>query len=61
MSITDFELKYYENRRRRYDELVNHITTSQILQQAPPVPKSSQLHLLDHWRLHDPDRFRCKL
>ena len=32
-----------------------------VLQQAPPVPKSSQLHLLDHWRVHSPERFRRKV
>jgi hypothetical protein len=61
VSITDFEAEYYRNWRRRYHELVRHISTARVLQQAPPVPKSSQLHLLDHWRLHSPERFRRKL
>jgi hypothetical protein len=61
MSITDFKIGYYKNWQHQYNELVNHINSSQILLQAPPVPKSSQLHLLDHWRLHDPDHFHCKV
>jgi hypothetical protein len=61
VSITDFETEYYQNWRRRYYELMNHITTTRILLHAPPVPKSSQLHLLDHWRVYSPDRFRHKL
>ena len=61
MSLTDFEAEYYENWRRRYNELLNHITNSRVLQQAPPVLKSSQLHLLDNWRLYSPERFRRKL
>jgi hypothetical protein len=60
-SITDFELDYYQNWQRRYRELMNDISTTRVLLRAPPVPKSSQLHLLDHWRLHSPDRFRRKL
>jgi hypothetical protein len=60
-SIADFEVEYYHNWRRRYHELINYVQTTRILLQAPPVPKSSQLHLLDHWRLHSPDRFRRKL
>ena len=61
MSITDFKISYYKNWRHRYNELVNHINSSRILLQAPPVPKSSQLHLLDHWRLHDLDCFCRKV
>ncbi|KAH9974181.1 hypothetical protein BGW80DRAFT_1170848 [Lactifluus volemus] len=61
VSITKFEVEYYQNWRRRYHELVTHITTVHVLQEAPSVPKSSQLHLLDHWRLHSPKRFRWKL
>jgi hypothetical protein len=61
VSITEFEVKYYQNWRHRYDELVTHITTVRVLQEAPSVPKSSQLHLLDHWRLHSPERFCRKL
>ena len=61
ISIRDFEAEYYENWRRRYNELMNHLLNSRVLSQAPPVPKSSQLHLLDHWRLYSPERFRRKL
>jgi hypothetical protein len=57
VSITDFEAEYYQNWRRQYHELVRHISTACVLQRAPPVPKSSQLHLLNHWRLHSPERF----
>ena len=57
VSIIDFEVEYYQNWRRRYHELVNHISTTHVLQEAPPVPKSSQLHLLDHWRLYSPKQF----
>jgi hypothetical protein len=60
-SITEFEAEYYENWKRRYNELLDHITNSRVLLQAPPVLKSSQLHLLDNWRLHSPERFRRKL
>lgn len=61
MSIDDFQAEYYTNWRRRYLELFDHLMNSRTLFNAPPVPKSSQLHLLDHWRLHSPDRFRRKL
>ena len=61
VSITNFEAEYYRNWRRWYHELVRHISTAHVLQQAPPVPKSLQLHLLDHWRLHSPERFCRKL
>ncbi|KAF8222862.1 hypothetical protein L208DRAFT_1320042 [Tricholoma matsutake] len=60
-SISDFELKYYFNWSRRYHKLLVEIKTNRILQPAPPVPKCSQLHILDHWRVHSPDRFRRKL
>ena len=32
-----------------------------ILNPGPPIPKSSQLHLLDHWRIHNPEHFHHKL
>ena len=54
VSITNFEIKYYQNWRHQYHKLVNHIITMGVLQEAPPMPKSSQLHLLDHWRLYSP-------
>jgi hypothetical protein len=60
-SVVDFELEYFHNWRRRYYELRTQISTVRVLQRAPPVPKSSQLHLLDHWRVHSPERFRHKL
>ena len=61
ISITDFEVEYYKNRRCQYQELVNHISTVHVLLPAPPMPKSSQLCLLDHWKGHCPDWFCCKL
>jgi len=60
-SISDFEVEYYINWERRYQELLYEIETTRVLHPAPPVPKSSQLHLLDHWRVHSPERFRRKL
>ena len=60
-SISDFEVEYYINWERRYRELLDKILTTRILNPAPPIPKSSQLHLLDHWRIHNPERFRRKL
>jgi hypothetical protein len=60
-SITDFEVEYYMNWERRYRELFEEISTTRVLNPAPPIPKSSQLHLLDHWRTHNPERFRRKL
>ena len=61
ISISDFELEYYRNWERRYRELINQILTTRVLNPAPPIPKSSQLHLLDHWRIHNPERFRRKI
>ena len=62
ISITDFEVEYYQNWRHRYQELVNHISTVHVLLPAPPVPKLlSQLFLLDHWKVYCPDQFHRKL
>jgi hypothetical protein len=60
-SISDFEIEYYINWERRYHELLYVIENTRILYPAPPVPKCSQLHLLDHWRVHSPERFCRKL
>jgi hypothetical protein len=60
-SISDFKVEYYHNWKRHYDELWNEIVTTCVLHPAPPIPKSSQLHLLDYWRIHSPERFRHKL
>jgi hypothetical protein len=60
-SITDFEMKYYTNWEQRYHELWDKISTTRVLNPAPPILKSSQLHLLDQWRIHSPERFRRKL
>jgi hypothetical protein len=60
-SISDFEINYYINWQRRYRELLNMIQNTRVLYPAPPVPKCSQLHLLDHWRTHSPERFCRKL
>jgi hypothetical protein len=60
-SISDFEAEYYTNWERRYRELLDLIKTTRVLHPAPPIPKCSQLHLLDFWRAHSPDRFRRKL
>jgi hypothetical protein len=59
--ISDFELEYFLDWRRRFRELFSIIATTRVLQPTPPVPKSSQLHLLDHWRENSPERFRRKL
>ena len=60
-SISDFKVEYYMNWERRYRELLEEISTTRVLNPAPPIPKSSQLHLLDHWRIHNPERFHHKL
>jgi hypothetical protein len=60
-SISDFETEYYINWERRYRELLYVIENTRVLYPAPPVPKCSQLHLLDHWRVHSPERFCRKL
>ena len=60
-SLLDFEAEYYTNWERHYQELLYKILTTHVLNPAPPVPKSSQLHLLDHWRIHSPKHFRRKL
>jgi hypothetical protein len=60
-SFSDLEEEFYLDWRRRYGELLHHLLTSRILFEAPPVPKSSQLHLLEHWREESPDHFRRKL
>jgi hypothetical protein len=60
-SISDFEINYYINWERRYRELLNMIENTRVLYPAPPIPKCSQLHLLDHWRAHSPERFCRKL
>ena len=60
-SISDFEVEYYMNWERRYRELFNEILTTRVLNPTPPIPKSSQLHLLDHWRIHNPEHFSRRL
>ena len=35
--------------------------TTCVLHPVPPIPKSSQLYLLDHWRIYSPEHFHCKL
>ena len=60
-SISDFEINYYINWERRYRELLHMIQTTRVLYPAPLIPKCSQLHLLDHWRVHSPERFCRKL
>ena len=40
---------------------MDKISTTRVLNPAPPIPKSSQLHLLDHWRIHNPKHFHRKL
>jgi hypothetical protein len=37
------------------------IETTCVLHPAPPIPKNSHLHLLDHWRIHSSEHFRHKL
>jgi hypothetical protein len=59
--ISDFELEYFLDWRRRFRELFTIIATTRVLQPTPPIPKASQLHLLDHWRENSPGRFRRKL
>ena len=60
-SVSDFEVEYYTNWERHYQELLYKISTTCVLNPAPPVPKSSQLHLLDHWKIHSPEHFHRKL
>ena len=60
-SISDFEVEYFANWERRYRELLDKISITRVLNPAPPIPKASQFHLLDHWRIHNPERFRRKL
>ena len=60
-SISNFEIDYYINWERRYRELLDMIQHTRVLHPAPPIPKCSQLHLLDHWRAYSPERFRRRL
>jgi hypothetical protein len=60
-SISDFKVLYCHSWKQHYRNLLNDILTNQVLHPAPPVPKSSQLHFLDHWRIHSPEHFRRKL
>ena len=60
-SVSDFKVEYYINWEQRYRELFDKISTTCVLNPAPSIPKSSQLHLLDHWRINNPKRFRHKL
>ena len=59
--ISDFKVEYYHNWKRCYHELWNEIATTCVLHPAPPILKSSQLYLLDHWRIYSPECFRHKL
>jgi hypothetical protein len=61
LSFSDLEEEFYLDWRRCYSELLHHLLTSRVLFEAPPIPKSSQLHLLEHWREESPDRFCQKL
>ena len=60
-SILDFEVEYYKNWEQCYRELWDKISTTCVLNPGPPIPKSSQFHLLDHWRIHNPECFCHKL
>ena len=60
-SISDFEVVYNQGWEQHYHNLLNDILTNRVLHPGPPVSKSSQLHLLDHWRIHSPEHFRRKL
>ncbi|KAF8225523.1 hypothetical protein L208DRAFT_1305931, partial [Tricholoma matsutake] len=42
-------------------ELWTKIVTTRVLHPVPPIPKSSQLYLLDHWRIHSSKCFHHKL
>ncbi|KAJ7689667.1 hypothetical protein B0H17DRAFT_857480, partial [Mycena rosella] len=44
-----------------YCELIREIEGTRVLSPAPPVPKMSQLPLLDHFREYSVDRWRRKL
>lgn len=59
--MSDFETDYYISWERRYRKLLHMIQNTRVLYPAPPIPKCSQLHLLDHWRVHSPERFCRKL
>ena len=60
-SISDFEVEYYANWEQHYYELWNKVSTTCVLNPGLPIPKYSQFHLLDHWRIHNAKCFCCKL
>ena len=51
----------HERYTDRLAALLNILTNARVFDPKPPNPKSSQLHLLDHWQEHDIRNFRAKL
>src|SRR5271168_263920 len=47
--------------RDRLSTLLKYMEENRVLEPQPPNPKSSQLHLLDHWANHNLRNFRAKL
>ena len=43
------------------DTLEDEVRVTRRLRQSVSIPRAPQIHLLDEWRLHNPDRFRDKL
>ncbi|KAF7328223.1 hypothetical protein MVEN_02562100 [Mycena venus] len=58
---SDFDQEFIAIFERRYCDLVREIENTRVLSPAPPVPKMSQLPLLDHFREYNVERWRRKL
>jgi DDE superfamily endonuclease len=59
--ITDIEDMYIEAAQARVDALRELVHASRVLRKHPPIKKSSQLHLLEHWRNDNLDQYRRKV
>ena len=59
--ITDIEEMFIEAAQARVDALREVVHASRVLRRHPPIKKTSQIHLLEHWRNDNLDQYRRKV
>jgi hypothetical protein len=58
---SDMDDEIEAHSRDRLSTLLKYMEENRVLEPQPPNPKSSQLHLLDHWANHNLLNFHAKL